>query len=85
MHEFGWVAEIIRVSPWLGLAVLMVYLTYRAVIKISDQPLSIATWVSVLGGKDRRKDAKEIVEMLCNKPDDPPDIELFPDRRRRKR
>jgi hypothetical protein len=88
VREFGWVAEAIQASPWVGLCVFVVYLTYRAVIKISQQPLSIATWVGVLGGKDRRKDAIEIVELLCDRLEEPPAIEssaVGTSRRRRRR
>ena len=60
-----WLTELIQVSPWVGVATLLIHVGFKTIARITDKPLSIATVVSVLGGKERRQDAKKIVEILC--------------------
>jgi hypothetical protein len=86
-----WLIDVLKTSPYLLVPVGCLYGAYRVLHRLVDSPLTIATIFGVLGGEDRRKDAKEIVELLCKneEDDEKPAIEAphppaRPPRRRRR-
>ena len=67
MHVTAYLIELLKQSPLVLALLILARLT---------KPISIATIVGVFGGKERRKDAKAIVKILCGRKDDdgpPPD------------
>ncbi|MDG4803425.1 hypothetical protein [Micromonospora sp. WMMD980] len=85
-----WPAELIGHLPSEALVPLVVaYLVYRAIRRLLESPLSIATLFGVLGGQNRRRDAIEIVGKLCAADEDrqagEPPSPTLPRRWRRRR
>jgi hypothetical protein len=82
-----WILEIAKDSPYLLIPAGIGYGIYKIVRQIVDSPLSIATFFASVADKERREDARQLVELLCNKDDegDPPAIQAPLRRRPRNR
>lgn len=67
MQTPAWVLEILKDSPYLLVPAGIGYGLYKIIRHVVDSPLFIATFVGSVAGKERREDARQLVELLCNK------------------
>lgn len=67
----SWLVGLLKDSSPLGLLVLGLWIVYKIFDRLIDSPLSIATIIVGLAGKDRRKDAIEVVNRLCSRDEEP--------------
>ena len=66
----GLIDSIPKLPTGVGIAIVVCICIYKIVRHVLDSPLSIATIFGVLAGKERREDARRLVELLCDQRDD---------------
>ncbi|GAA2660911.1 hypothetical protein Adu01nite_94180 [Paractinoplanes durhamensis] len=80
-----WLADLskalLSASPTALVVVIVAYLIYRIARQLLNSPLGAATLIGLLAGKERRKDARELVRLLCGRPStasEDPDPQIAP-------
>jgi hypothetical protein len=84
----SWLIDLLAKSPVLA---VVVYYVYKVISKALDSPMSIATIFGVMGTKNQRRDAQQVLKVLCHhneeeaSTEDPAPAKRRPRHRRRRK
>lgn len=71
----SWLIDLLGKSPVLAVVGAVVYYAYKVISKALDSPMSIATIFGVMGTKDQRRDAQQVLKVLCKHGEEEPPFE----------
>jgi hypothetical protein len=91
-----WLSDLLQSSPWIAIPGAIMFGLYKVWSRACDSPTSVATFIGLLAGKERRKDGLEYLKALREVEEDgdpPPSLPIErhssrrrgPRRRKRKR